>query len=278
MKNDLDKIAINLRRKIIKLCWLGKGGHITSSLSALDILITLYFGDILQFNNQDPEMEERDRFILSKGHAALALYNVLCEAGFFQWNSLMTFCKPGTIFGAEPTPKIPGIEGATGSLGHGLSFGVGIALSAKLKKASHLTYVLTGDGECQEGCIWEAAMSITNFKLNNLIWIIDYNGRQVNGRISEVMNIDPLDKKLEAFGFDVVSANGHNYNDLISVLKVDKFNLPIKPRAIILHTIKGKGIPLCEDKENWHGRVPIEEELNIIIEQLGITKKDFEEL
>jgi transketolase len=191
---------------------------------------------------------------------------------------LNTFCKPGSVFGAEPTSSIPGVEGATGSLGHGLSFGVGIALSARLKKKNYITYVLTGDAECQEGCIWEAAMTISQYRLTNLLWIIDFNNRQVNDRVDNIINLNPFDEKLKSFGFNVVFVDGHNYNELIKILKVNREVLPIKPLAVIANTIKGKGIPLIEDKDDWHGRIPSNDEFNIIIEQLGINKREFMEL
>jgi transketolase len=241
-------------------------------------MTALYFGDILHYDAANPHMPDRDRFILSKGHAALALYNVLCEAGFFKWEELNTFCKPGTIFGSHPTPSIAGVEGATGALGHGLSFGVGIALSARLKKENYLTYVVTGDGECQEGSIWEAAMSIANFNLTNLIWIIDHNKWQATGKISKTMNLNPLDQKLQSFGFEVASINGHDYADLRRALKLDRLHLPSKPLAIIANTVKGKGIPLIEDKKEWHSKIPNTEEFAIIIEELGMTQEEFERL
>jgi transketolase len=274
----LKEKACELRRKIIKTCYNGKAGHIPPSLSSLDILVALYFGDILKFDPANPEMSDRDRFILSKGHAALALYNVLCEAGFFEWNNLCTFCKPGSIFGAHPTLAINGVEGATGALGHGLSFGVGIALAAKCKNKEYFTYVLTGDGECQEGSIWEAAMSISKFKLTNLIWIIDHNKYQATGKISEIMPLFLIEEKLRAFGFTVVSINGHDYDDLIHALKINRNNLPEKPIVIIANTIKGKGIPFVENKKEWHSKIPNADEFKIIIEQLGLTWEAFEQL
>ncbi|MBQ6515642.1 transketolase [bacterium] len=275
---DLYEKALDLRRKVIKTCYLGRGGHIPPSLSALDIMTALYFGGILKYDSKNPNWENRDRFILSKGHAALGIYNVLCDAGFFKRENLYTFCKPGTIFGAHPTPNIPGIEAATGALGHGLSFGVGLALSAKMKKQKHLIYVITGDGECQEGAIWEAAMSISEFKLNNLIWIIDHNKWQATGKVSETMEIEPLDEKMKAFGLEPIVINGHDYKQLINALSVDRNNLPEKPRVIIANTHKGKGVPFIEDKREWHSKIPNNDEFKIIINELGLTEEEFEAL
>lgn len=275
---DLNAKALDLRRKIVKTCYLGRAGHIPPSFSALDIMTALYFGGILKYDPKKPGDENRDRFILSKGHAALALYNVLCEAGFFPRSELNTFCKPGTIYGAHPTPHIKGVEAATGALGHGLCFGVGEALSARMNGKNWLTYVITGDGECQEGSNWEAAMAISKFHLTNLIWIIDRNKWQAGGKVSEVMDLEPFADKLKAFGFDVKDIDGHDYDQLIETLKIDRNNLPSKPVAVIANTHKGKGVPFIEDKKEWHSKIPSNDEFAVIIEQLGLTKEEFEAL
>lgn len=275
---DLNQKALDLRKKIVKTCWHGRSGHIPPSFSALDIMTALYFGDILRYDPKNPEMENRDRFVLSKGHAALGIYNVLCEAGFFKRDELYTFCKPGTKFGAHPTISIPGVEASTGALGHGLPFAVGEALALRLKKSDSLVYVITGDGECQEGSIWEAAMSIPNFGLTNLIWIIDRNKWQACGKVTETMSLEPLDDKLRAFGFNVASIDGHNYDDLMRTLKIDRSNLPEKPLAVIANTVKGKGVPLIEDKRGWHSKIPNNDEFKIIFEQLGVTPEELERL
>jgi transketolase len=272
---DLEAKALDLRRKIIQTTLIaGEAGHITSSFSCLDILIALYFGGVLHYDSSNPQMQDRDRFVLSKGHGALAIYNVLCEAGFFKRKELNTYCSPGSIFGGHPTPAIPGIECATGALGHGLPFAVGVALAARLKKADFLTYVVTGDGECQEGSIWEAAMAISQFNLTNLVWIIDYNKLQIKGDVNSIMRLEPLDKKLNSFGFDVISVDGHNYNDLLNGLHIDKNTPSSRPIVVIANTKKGKGVPLFEDKLGWHARKPNREEYNIINEQLNIVDED----
>jgi len=247
----------------------GESGHITSSFSCLEILVALYFGGILKHDSSNPAMPDRDRFILSKGHGAVGIYNVLCEAGFFTREELNTYCNPNSIFGGHPTPDIPGIECATGALGHGLSFAVGLALAARLKKAGYLTYAVTGDGECQEGSIWEAAMSIAHFRLTNLIWIIDRNGIQLESSVEDIMELSPLDKKLQAFGFNTVTINGHDFSELLATLRIDRGNPPEKPLAIIANTIKGRGVPFLENKLDWHGRKPTKDEYKIIVEQLN---------
>lgn len=275
---DLENNALKLRREILKICFNGRAGHIPPSLSSLDILNALYFGDILKYDCKNPMLSTRDRFVLSKGHAALAIYNVLCDAGFFPREELNTFCKPGTIFGAHPTTKIPGIEASTGALGHGLSFAVGLALSAQKKGADFLVYVLTGDGECQEGSVWEAAMSIGHFKLNNLIWIIDHNHWQATGKVSETMEVDSLADKARAFGLNPVVIDGHNYEDILPALKVNRRCLPEKPRVVIANTIKGKGIAFIENKREWHSKIPNNDEFEIMYKQLGLTREEFDRI
>ncbi|MDR1460553.1 MAG: transketolase [Campylobacteraceae bacterium] len=274
----LENKAEYLRKRIIKVCALSGAGHITSSLSVLDILVSLYLGNILRYSKNDPKLENRDRLILSKGHATLALYNVLSEAGFFKKKEVDTFCQKGTKFGGLTTTHVPGVECYTGSLGHGLSFAVGTALAARLKNSDYLTFVITGDGELQEGSIWEAAMSISQFNLNNLIWIIDKNNIQLSGKVSKIINVEPLEAKLQSFGFDTVSIDGHDYKSLMKALAVDRNNLPDKPLAIIANTLKGKGIPLVENQLGWHGRKPSVEEMKIIMEQLNITPEEFDKL
>ena len=271
----IEQRALLIRKEIIKTCYLGRGGHIPPSLSAVDIMIELYFDDILRYDARDPNWKERDRFILSKGHGALAIYNVLCDAGFFKREDLYTFCKPGTIFGGHPTPKIPGIEAATGALGHGLPFGVGLALSAQKRREKHLIYVITGDGECEEGSIWEAAMSIGMFGLNNLIWIIDNNGWQATGKVCETMNIEPIETKIRAFGLEPMTIDGHDFTQLREALMIDRDHLPERPRVVVAKTVKGKGIPLIENKREWHSKIPNEEEFQIMIKELGMTKEEF---
>jgi len=273
MFEELEKKALDLRKRIITLSKISGAGHIASSLSSVDILNALYNGGILRIDSKIPDWCDRDRFILSKGHATLALYNILVDAGFISQESLNTFCQKGSIFGGHTTSSVSGVECNTGSLGHGLPFAIGSALNARLQKIDYLTFVLSGDGECQEGSIWEAAMFISHYKLNNLIWIIDKNNIQLSGHVNEVISLDPIDKKLEMFGFDVKIINGHNYNELINSLKIDRNNLPAKPLAIIAKTIKGKGVKLMEDVPEWHGRKPNADDYSIIYEQLGISKE-----
>ncbi|MDR0682276.1 MAG: transketolase [Dysgonamonadaceae bacterium] len=272
--SNIEEKAAYLRKKFIQTAWLVDASHVASSLSCIDIITALYFGNILRYNIANPQLPDRDRFILSKGHAALALYNALCEAGFFSRDELYTYCKPGSIFGGHPTPKIPGIECATGALGHGLSFAVGTALSLRQNKSDSLIYVITGDGECQEGAIWEAAMSITHFNLSNLIWIIDNNKWQITGETKKVMGLEPLEKKLLSFGFDVFTVNGHNQQEIINVLRINRTRLPKKPLAIIANTIKGKGTSILENKADAHDKKPTKSEYETILQEFGISKEE----
>ena len=192
----LEEKALKLRRMIVRIASVTGAGHITSSLSSLDIICALYLGGIMRYDPKKPDWAERDRFVLSKGHAALALYCVLAEAGYFKAENLLTFCGKGSKYGGLTTTGVPGVECYSRSLGHGLSFAVGYALSAKIRERDTLVYALTGDGECQEGSIWEAAMSITQMNLNNLIWIIDKNDIQLSGRVQETMSLIHLIKSL----------------------------------------------------------------------------------
>ena len=276
MIKELEIKAADLRKRVIKVSYLSGAGHITSSLSSVDILNTLYSGGVLRFDSNRPKWEDRDRFIC-KGHSTLALYNVLCDAGFVSQEEVNTFCQRGSDFGGLTTTAVSGVESYTGSLGHGLSFGVGVALCARLQKKDYLTYVMMGDGECQEGSIWEAALSISHYNLTNLIWIIDKNDIQLSGKVSEVMKLDKIAGKLEAFGFITKTIDGHNYNELLGALKVDRTNLPDKPMVIIANTVKGKGIPFLEHKEGWHGRKPTADELSVLLKQLNMTKAELEE-
>jgi transketolase len=195
--------------------------------------------------------------------------------GYFPMDDLKQYCHPGQHMGDHSNMTVTGVENSGGSLGHGLGYAAGLALSAKLRKEDYLTYVLTGDGECQEGSIWESAMFIGNRKLNNLIWIIDYNRLQANSRIDNTDSLEPLDAKLWDFGFEVRTADGHSHEALKEAFSVDRRNLPDRPVAVIANTIKGYGVPLFEDKEGWHGRTPNEAEYAEIIQQLGMTMEEF---
>jgi transketolase len=272
---DLLEQMEEYRKRIIKTAWMGKGGHITSALSAADIMAVLYWGGILRHDSQRPDCQERDRFILSKAHAGVGFYTLLAMDGYFPMDDLKQYCHAGQHMGDHSNMMVTGVENSGGSLGHGLGYAAGIALSAKLRKEDYLTYVLTGDGECQEGSIWESAMFIGNRELNNMVWIIDYNRLQANGRTDNTESLDPLDAKLRDFGFEVRVTDGHDHSSLKEALYIDRCKLPEKPVAVIANTIKGYGVPLFENKEGWHGRTPNEAEYAEIIRQLGMTVEEF---
>ncbi len=256
---DLDNRSIELRRTIVRVLTQGGRGHLASALSIVEILRVLY-DNVLRYDPGDPRLPERDRFILSKGHGCLALYVLLAEKGFFPSSELWKFCKVDGILGGHPEyPKVPGVEASTGALGHGLSIGVGFAICGKLDGARHRVFVLVGDGECDEGSIWEAAMCAGKHCLDNLIVVVDYNKQQSYGPTYEVQDLEPFAAKWISFGFEVTEVDGHNVSDLRSVLS----HVPIRskrPSAIICHTMKGKGIDCVENNLTWHHKSKVTEE------------------
>ena len=268
--SDLKKIAKELRQKILKIIFNAGSGHPGGSLSATDLLTAIYFGGILQYDVQNPNDPNRDRFILSKGHASALMYCVLSRAGYFSEEYLSGYRKIGSelFLSGHPHPKTPGIEIASGSLGQGLSVGHGIALAAKLDKLNYKVYVVLGDGEIQEGQIWEAAMSASKFNSNNLIAIVDNNKVAQDNATVDLKNIEPLEDKWNSFGWDVHRINGHNINDIMKTLLLPLH--PNKPRVIIADTIKGKGVSFMEGKKGWHGVAPNEEDLNKALNELEI--------
>jgi transketolase len=255
----MDDRSKELRKLIIMGLENGNRGHIGPSMSLVEILRVLY-DDILRFNPKKPNWEMRDRFILSKGHGCLALYAILIDKGFIKKNELKRFCKFDSILGGHPEyNKIKGIEASTGSLGHGFPIAVGMAIASKIKKISNKIIAITGDGEMNEGSNWEAAMTASKHKLSNLTLIIDYNKIQSYGFTKDVLDLEPLKKKLISFGFACNEVDGHN----IVLLKKTFLKLPFnpkKPSAVICHTIKGKGIIYAEGKPEWHHKSKISKE------------------
>lgn len=266
---DLEKKVIEIRKSIFKTICKGGGGHIPASLCIVEILTVLYY-KILKIDPNNPRDSDRDRFILSKGHAGVALYAILAERGFFDKSHLATFGKKGTILGGHPDMhKIPGVEASTGSLGHGFPFGVGMAKAAKLDKKDYRVFVLLGDGECQEGSIWEAALFAPQHKLDNLIAIIDYNKFQALDRLDNIVALEPIADKWKSFGWEVREVDGHNISQLESAFKLVPFKSG-KPSLIIAHTKKGKGISYMEDVAIWHYRLPNGEEIKVACHEMGI--------
>lgn len=268
MHNNLNLISNSLRKKIINTSARCNIPHLGSCLSCIDILVFLYWEE-LKLYSKDSTNISRDRFVLSKGHGAPALFQVLAEREFFDRKLLDEFGEPGSVFHEHP-PKpglIPGIEAATGSLGHGFPMALGMALSEKINSMNFYTYALISDGECNEGTIWEAAMLAASNKVNKLTAIIDYNKWQATGRSNEIMPLEPLDEKWRSFGWHVIEINGHDFDEMKIAFETCK-SIDDKPSIIIAHTIKGKGISFMEDDNNWHYRIPNQEELNLAIKEL----------
>lgn len=262
----LSQKAAQIRIDLLKMIYNAQMGHTGSSLSNTDILTTLYY-DVMRINPEDPDWVERDRFILSKGHAVESYYCILADLGFFEKEELNTFCQYQTRLIGHPNNKVPGVEMNTGALGHGLSTGIGMAKAAKMDDKDYKVFVLMGDGEQAEGSIWEAAMSAAHFELDNLIGIIDRNRLQITGNTEEVMALEPLADKWKSFGWEVVEVDGHDYQGLSKVFS----STPVKegrPTLVIANTIKGKGISFSENNPGWHHHVPSEDELKRAIEEL----------
>jgi transketolase len=263
----LRKKANDIRIDIIKSVYSAGSGHPGGSLSAADIFTVLYFNE-MNIDPKNPGMKGRDKFVLSKGHASPGIYSTLAERGFFPKEDLVTFRKMGSKLQGHPDRnKVPGIEMSTGSLGQGLSAAVGMALTNKLDKDPGRVYVLVGDGELQEGLVWEAFMAAAHFKLDNLTVIVDWNGLQIDGKNDDVMSVTPIDEKLKGFGWEVVTIDGHDLEEISGAFAKAR-ECKDKPFAIIARTIKGKGVSFMENEFGWHGKAPNEEQFKQALEEL----------
>ena len=266
---ELEEIARRLRFKLIQMSHAAGTPHLGSALSCVDILVAAYWG-FLKIDAKNPDDPLRDRFILSKGHAATALYATLAERGFFPREWLDKFAQHGSPLAEQPAPDCaPGVELATGSLGHGLPVALGMALAGRILGQSFRLVVVMSDGECNEGTVWEAAMFAPNQKLSNLTIVVDYNKWQATGRSNEVMALPSLRDKFSAFGWRARDVNGHNISELIEALNTAP-DPSGKPSAIIADTVKGKGVSFMEDDNNWHYRIPTAEEVEKTKEELRI--------
>ena len=263
----LEEQAVQLRRDIVEMIHAAKAGHPGGSLSAVDMITALYF-HVMRIDPQNPRWEDRDRFVLSKGHACPALYAALARRGFFDPKHLTTLRQYHSILQGHPDMnKTPGIDISSGSLGNGLAIGVGMAMSGRLHHQDYMTYVMLGDGEVQEGMVWEAAMAAHHHDLGNLVAIVDCNGVQINGWVNEIMTVAPLADKWRAFGWNVLEVNGHNMKDLLTVLHTAKTMR--HPTVILMRTVKGRGVSFMEDDCKWHGNSPSDEELVQAILEIG---------
>ncbi|MEG1458237.1 MAG: transketolase [Acetivibrio sp.] len=266
-KLELQKTANEIRKGIVTAVHSAKSGHPGGSLSATDIFTYLYFEE-MNIDPKDPKKEERDRFVLSKGHVAPGLYSTLANRGFFPVEDLKTLRHVGSYLQGHPDMKhIPGVDMSSGSLGQGVSVAAGMALSAKMDKKDYRVYTLCGDGEIQEGQIWEAAMFAGHRKLDNLVVIVDNNGLQIDGSIEDVCSPYPIDKKFEAFNFHVINVDAHNFDDLDRAFKEAK-ETKGKPTAIIAKSVKGKGVSFMENQASWHGAAPNDEQYEVAMKDL----------
>ena len=266
--DELKSISKEIRKDIVKMLTESASGHPGGSLSATDIMTVLFFKEM----NLDPNNEKdpnRDRFVLSKGHAAPVLYSALARRGYFPVEELSTLRKFKSRLQGHPSIQyLPGIDMSTGSLGQGVSAAVGMALAGKIDKKDYRVYTLLGDGELEEGQVWEAAMCAAHYKLNNLTAFIDFNGLQIDGDITKVMNPCPIDKKFEAFGWNVLVIDGHNYEEIIYAIEKAK-ECKDKPTAVVCNTVKGKGVSFMENQAAWHGTAPSKEQCETALKELG---------
>jgi transketolase len=266
--HELDLIANTIRHHIIDMLYRAKSGHPGGSLSAVDAMVALYFHH-MHTNPQDPKDPTRDRFILSKGHAAPTLYAILAEKGYFHTNELQYLRQINHMLQGHPVcTHIPGVEASTGSLGHGLSFANGVALAAKLDHKTYRTYVLMGDGETDEGQVWEAAAAASHYKLDNLCALLDRNQLQIDGHTEQVMKLESIRHRWEAFGWHVIEVNGHNIKEIIDALLAASDHKH-QPTIIILNTVKGKGVSFMENNIDFHGVAPNEMEYKIAMKELA---------
>ncbi len=274
-QTELSIIGNKVRKHALTAVYSAKSGHPGGSLSIADLLAYLYF-DVMNIDPKNPKAENRDRFVLSKGHTAPALYGVLAERGYFSTDLIPTFRHYGSILQGHPEmKKVPGVDMSTGSLGQGISAAGGMALAAKLDKKDYRVYAALGDGELEEGQVWEQAMFAAHYKLDNLTAFVDNNGLQIDGNIKDVMNPTPIDEKFRAFGWHVILADAHDFNSLESAVNEAKATKG-KPTVVIMKSIKGKNVSYMENQAGWHGAAPNEEQYNTAIKELDelISKEE----
>lgn len=278
-QNEIKQLQLQaekIRKRVVEIVYSSKSGHIGGALSSVEIETALYF-NIMNIDPKNPKKEDRDRFILSKGHSVETLYSVLAASGFIEDELLDTYGRYGTSLAGHPTRKVPGVELNSGALGHGLSFGVGLSIAAKMDQKAYKTYVLMGDGEQGEGSIYEAAMAANHYKLDNLVAIIDRNQLQISGRTEDVMALEPIRQRWESMGWEVFDVDGNDVGALVNTFKsLDSDSL--KPKLIIAHTTKGCGISFMEKITKWHHGVPNEEQFNEAIGEINQRIQHMNEL
>ena len=267
----LTEKAAQIRRDLLKMIVNAGTGHTAGSLSNTDILTVLFY-EVMDIRVDDPDWNDRDRFILSKGHSVESYYSILADKGYFDKEELNTFCQYKSRLIGHPNNKVPGVEMNTGALGHGLAIAAGIAKAAKMSKKDYKVYTLMGDGELAEGSVWEAALAASHFKLDNLVGIIDRNNLQITDNTEKVMSLEPLAEKWKSFGWEVIEVDGHNYQELIDAFSESEKNNE-KPTLVLANTIKGKGVSFMENKAEWHHGLPSEKELAQALEKLSPKKE-----
>ncbi len=273
---QLELVAYKIRKHALSAVHSAKSGHPGGSLSIADIMSVLYF-DEMNVNPQDPKNADRDRFVLSKGHCAPALYAALAEKGFFPKEDIVTLRRADSYLQGHPDMKhIPGVDMSTGSLGQGICAANGMALAAKLDNKDYRVYTILGDGECEEGQVWEAAMFASHYKLDNLVAFLDFNGLQIDGDITKVMNPTPFDTKFAAFGWNVITIDGHDIEQIKDALKKAK-ECKGKPTLILAKSVKGKGVSFMENEAGWHGNAPSDEQYEQAITEIDAKIKELEE-
>ena len=267
---NLEKKSKEIRLKIFKTIIKAGKGHVGGAFSCVDLIVGLYYGKHFKFNPNNPKCESRDRFFFSKGHAGLALYVLLADLGYFDEKELLKYNEGGGKIAEHPDTRLPGIEAVSGSLGHGLGLGCGLALSSKLNNYENnfFTYVLLGDGECNEGLIWESALFASHHKLSNLVTIVDRNKLSVLDYTENIINLEPFADKWKSFGWEVIEIDGHNNLEIDNTFRYSKERKSEKPLLIIANTIKGKGVSYMENKVNWHHGVPNKEQIEIALNEL----------
>ncbi len=269
---EIVEVAKEIRKKIYQIAHFAGGGHMAAAFSMADIISVLYFDNVLKYDAANPEWAERDKFILSKGHAGYALYAALAKAGYFPEEELRHVGQPDSRFGGHPKMHdIPGVEASTGALGHGLSFAIGIAYANKVDQKESHVYVVLGDGECQEGSIWEGALSAPTLELDNLTVVVDHNKLQAMDDLESIVHMKPFADKWKDFGWNVLEIDGHDHAEIKKALLSRKEG---KPTLIVANTVKGKGVSFMENMPIWHYRMPNEQELVVLMEELGLQEKD----
>lgn len=274
-RQKLEILACKARMGILVQTYHAQSGHPGGSLSSTDLLVYLYFKE-MNVDSGDAKNKNRDRFVLSKGHACPALYSVLSLKGFFDWRTLTTLRQVDGLQGHPDMKSTPGVDMSTGSLGQGVSAACGMALAAKIDCKDYRVYTILGDGECEEGQVWEASMFAAHNKLDNLVIIVDQNGLQIDGPVAEICNIEPLDKKFESFGFEIIKIDGHSFDEMEEAFERAK-TVKEKPTVILAKTIKGKGISFMENSVKWHGAAPNKEQFELAMAEIEKRISELEE-